>query len=123
MVALRSQENWRWGGASRDTTVFGALEEGLLLPDGILLDSIVQQPYFFPQGVGFMGQFIIHRFQIGVGGQPMGKTWRISASAIQKKWMNISGNIPGMINIDKPKPILKTQNRLFHMLIQTGRPR
>ena len=30
MVALRSQGNWRWGGASRDSTGFGALEEGLI---------------------------------------------------------------------------------------------
>ena len=43
----------------------------LLLGDGILLDGIVQQSYFFSQGIAFMGQFIIQCFQFCVGGQPM----------------------------------------------------
>src|SRR5574341_885705 len=35
MVALRSQGNWRWGGGtSRDSTGFGALEEGLISSGG-----------------------------------------------------------------------------------------
>ena len=34
MVALRSQGDWRWGGASRDSTGFGALEEGLISSGG-----------------------------------------------------------------------------------------